>query len=174
VPPPGCGRCLHKPFLPRRLREAILDLLGGPPTPSPDAAPGPRTEAVGPGTGLRILVAEDNPIAARVIVTLLRQRGHRVTLAGDGRETLEQARDGGFDLAFVDLRMPGMDGLAFARTYRSGERGGRHLPIIALTADAAEEAGHRAAAAGMDGLLTKPVDPDALDAVIARWGRAAP
>ncbi|HHI76749.1 MAG TPA: response regulator, partial [Gammaproteobacteria bacterium] len=97
--------------------------------------------------------------------------GHRVTLMRDGEAALQAALGCDFDLAIVDLRMPRMDGLDFTRAWReheahSGSR--RRMPIVALTANVAEEARDACLEAGMDDFLTKPVDPDTLDELIAR------
>jgi CheY-like chemotaxis protein len=95
-----------------------------------------------------------------------------VTLVGDGLAALQAAEGGGFDLALIDLRMPNMDGTDFTRAYRQRELPGSHLPIIALTANAAEEARADCLRAGMDDFLTKPVDPEVLRRLILRYGLA--
>lgn len=164
--------CLSKPFVLARLREKILDVVRNrnasrrtaPLVPLPDAR---RTDAV-----LNVLVAEDNAIAAKVIVTFLSRLGHRVTLTQDGEETLERARLQRFDIAFIDLRMPRIDGLDFTRSYRAEEIDGAHLSIIALTANAVEDMKQEALDAGMDDFLTKPVDPEELREIIRRYGDA--
>lgn len=122
-------------------------------------------------TGLDVLVAEDNAIAARVIAAFLSRLGHRVTLTKDGEATLEQARRQRFDIAFIDLRMPRIDGLDFTRSYRADETEDDRLPIIALTANTVEDVEREALEAGMDDLLTKPVDLEELREIIRRYGR---
>ena len=117
-------------------------------------------------------MAEDNEIAARVITTLLRKQGASVSLVGDGNEALARVEAEPFDVAFVDLHMPIIDGLDLTRRIRSAEAGepSRHLHIVALTANAAEDIRERCLAAGMDGFLTKPVDPTALIEAARRFG----
>ncbi|MEW8290524.1 MAG: response regulator, partial [Candidatus Thiodiazotropha endolucinida] len=116
--------------------------------------------------GINVLLAEDNAIAAKVISTLLIQRGHRVRITKDGSEALQAVSDEDYELAFIDLRMPNMDGLEFTRRYRSIEPKHRYMPIYALTANSVHEMFDRCVEAGMDGFLTKPVEPEMLDAII--------
>ncbi len=118
----------------------------------------------------RLLVAEDDDINAKLIYSLLRKVGCDVTLVRDGKAAFEAAKSGDFDLAFIDLRMPKMDGIDFTRAYRKQEAVGDHLPIIALTANAAEDARSECMLAGMDDFLTKPVDPHVLQELILRYG----
>lgn len=129
-------------------------------SPAPDAKP-----TVG-----RILVAEDDDINAKLITSLLDKIGCEVTLVRDGRAALEAANGDTFDLAFIDLRMPRMDGIDFTRAYREKEAARYHLPIIALTANAAEDARAECLRAGMDDFVTKPVDPQVLQELILRYG----
>jgi CheY-like chemotaxis protein len=114
-------------------------------------------------------VAEDNDIAATVIRTLLTRQGAAVTLVVDGEAALEAVRRADFDLAFIDLRMPKIDGIDFTRRVRENEGDGRRLPIIALTANAAEDVRDRCLEAGMDAFLTKPVDAEALTRAVAKY-----
>ena len=123
-----------------------------------------------PAGGGRVLVAEDDDINAKLITKLLGQVGCRVTLAKDGQAALAAATEAAFDLAFVDLRMPRMDGIDFTKAYRAREESGRHLPIVALTANAAEETRVACLRAGMDEFVAKPVDPQVLGELILRYG----
>jgi two-component system, sensor histidine kinase RpfC len=168
---PDAPACLNKPFAPEAMAEALTGVIGGertsrtgtPGAPAPVHLPEPAR-----GLG-RILVAEDNPIAAKVITTLLQRQGYDTTLVLDGEEALRKAEEEVFDLAFVDLRMPKIDGLDFARRQRQREAGLGHLPIIALTANAAEDIRQQCLAAGMDDFLAKPVDPGDLSRTLARY-----
>jgi PAS domain S-box-containing protein len=129
--------------------------------------------------GLSILIAEDNEINALLARALLTRLGHRPIIAGDGEAAVQSwtaARAVGrpYDLVLMDVQMPGMDGLEAARRIRAAETqaGDRPVRMLALTANA--QADDRAAclAAGMDGLLVKPLDRErlreALEAVAAR------
>ena len=128
-----------------------------------------RRTPIGAGGVPRVLVAEDNAIAARVITTLLERQGCEVTLVADGHEALRKARADRFHLAFIDLRMPGLDGIGFTEQLRASEREDEHLNIVTLTANAAEDVKRRCLAAGMDHFLTKPIDPAALRDTLSRY-----
>jgi PAS domain S-box-containing protein len=117
------------------------------------------------GNGLRILLAEDNPVSALLIRELLRRRGHsmrEVTTGTAAGAAMEEER---FDLLLTDIHMPGMDGIDATRAIRDNERtqGRTRTPIVALTADALETGKRACQEAGMDGFLTKPVDPAELE-----------
>jgi CheY-like chemotaxis protein len=115
--------------------------------------------------GLRILLAEDNPINMMLIRELLRRRGHSVVEVTTGNDAVQAMMDSRYDLLLTDIHMPGMDGIEAARAIRAGEaRSGRpRTPIVALTADALEDGKRACREAGMDGFLTKPVDPAELE-----------
>ncbi len=117
---------------------------------------------------LSVLVAEDNRTNQRVLAKLLERAGHAVTLAENGEKALDLMLAGGFDLVLMDLNMPVMNGIDAAKLYRFMAAGQPHLPIVALTADVTEEAGRLCAEAGMDGVLTKPFDPERLFALLER------
>ena len=88
---------------------------------------------------------------------MLEKRGHRVVLAGNGREALEALEKGSFDLVLMDVQMPEMDGFQATAAIREKETGtGSHLPVIALTAHAIKGDRERCLTARMDGYLTKP------------------
>jgi two-component system sensor histidine kinase RpfC len=160
-------RVLNKPFLADDLAGAIID-----PLRKRESQRNSLSSALGrevrESSGIQILLAEDNAIAAKVLSTLLQQRGHSVHVVKDGQEALEAMAQVQYHLAFIDLRMPRMDGIEFARRYRSKEDASHHLPIYALTANTAEDALQNCLDAGMDGFLNKPVEPEQLDAIIER------
>jgi CheY-like chemotaxis protein len=133
-----------------------------------DATQAGRPQARENQEGLNILLAEDNAINMLLIRELLRRRGHRITEVTTGTDAVEAARETEFDLLLTDIHMPGMDGIEAARAIRAAEaRGdGRRLPIVALTADVLEEGKHACLEAGMDGFLTKPVNPDELEEML--------
>jgi len=116
-------------------------------------------------SGLHILLAEDNPINMLLIRELLRRRGHRVTEVTNGNAAVQAMMEGRFDLLLTDIHMPGMDGIEATRAIRAGElrSGTARTPIVALTADVLESGKHSCLEAGMDGFLTKPVDPSQLE-----------
>jgi two-component system sensor histidine kinase RpfC len=116
--------------------------------------------------GIKILLAEDNAIAAKVLSTLLLQRGHKVRITRDGDEALQAVSDDDYEIAFIDLRMPNVDGLEFTRRYRNMEPKHRYMPIYALAETSVERMFEHCIEAGMDGFLIKPVEPETLDAII--------
>jgi two-component system sensor histidine kinase RpfC len=118
------------------------------------------------------LVAEDNEIAAKVITRFLEKLGFDYTRVEDGEAALAEALAGGYQIAVVDLRMPKIDGIDFARRYRA-QAPDRALPIVALTANAAEDVRQACLDAGMDAFLSKPVTPDALRQTIERLAMTA-
>ena len=115
--------------------------------------------------GLTILLAEDNPINMMLIRELLKRRGHRVVEVTTGTDAVKAMAAQSFDLLLTDIHMPGMDGIEAARAIRKDEAavGRTRVPIVALTADAMETGKRACQEAGMDGFLTKPVDPAELE-----------
>jgi signal transduction histidine kinase/CheY-like chemotaxis protein len=116
-------------------------------------------------TGIRILLVEDNPVNTMVISEQLLELGCRVEHAANGQAAVTTFASQDFDLVLMDIQMPVMDGLTAARTIRA-EFPDRPTRIVALTANAMEEERQRAAAAGMNGFITKPVRTDELDEIL--------
>ena len=121
---------------------------------------------------LRILVAEDNPVNQAVIIRVLQKMGHTPVLAQTGKEALALASAEKFNLAFMDVQMPEMDGLAATEAIRESEKkSGTHLPIFAMTAHAMKGDRERCLAAGMDGYITKPVRFSDIEQTLAGLAR---
>ncbi|MBU1346751.1 MAG: response regulator [Alphaproteobacteria bacterium] len=116
--------------------------------------------------GTRVLLAEDNPVGALLARTLLRREGCVVETAGTGDEAVAAMKRARYDLVFMDMRMPGMDGAAATRAIRAA---GDRTPIIALTANAFAEDRRICLEAGMDDHLVKPLELEPLRAALARW-----
>jgi signal transduction histidine kinase/CheY-like chemotaxis protein len=120
-------------------------------------------------TGMRrILVVEDNVVNQKVVTAVLERRGFSVVVAPDGTDAVNLIEKERFNLVLMDIQMPVMDGLEATRIIRRSERF-RHLPIIAMTAHAMNGDRERCMAAGMNGYVSKPVQPALLAATIERY-----
>jgi PAS domain S-box-containing protein len=119
---------------------------------------------------LRVLAADDVPQNLELLCLLLGKRGHTVQTASDGERAAQLAAAGGFDLILMDVQMPHVDGLVATQMMRADElKSGRaRVPIIAMTASVLDAHRRAAAAAGMDGFASKPIDWPALTHEIAR------
>jgi PAS domain S-box-containing protein len=158
---------VNKPFNASFLLETILDAVGAsvasPELPDADEAP-----ALQPGrlAGARVLVVEDNAMNQQVVRELLERAGAAVTLAGNGREALDQAGAREFDLILMDLQMPEVGGIEAAETLRAG---GCAVPIVAMTASAMPGDEQRCLDAGMNDYLSKPINLGRLSGVLERF-----
>lgn len=112
------------------------------------------------------LLVEDNPVNAMLAQILLQREGCQVERASSGEEAIDILKTQSFDLVFMDLGLPGLDGIGTTRVLRAS---GLKTPVIALTANAYEEDRRACLAAGMNDFLTKPIDVTALRQHIARW-----
>jgi CheY-like chemotaxis protein/anti-sigma regulatory factor (Ser/Thr protein kinase) len=163
---------LIKPVKLAQLRERLAEALGQRPGSAEEAGEGtgaesgPRSE---PGPGRQVLVVEDNRTNQLVIVRLLERLGCRVDVAADGAEAVRAVKAIRYDLIFMDVQMPEMDGFAATGEIRRLEREtGRHVPIVAMTAHAMEGDRERCLLAGMDDYLAKPLQREDIVAVLER------
>jgi two-component system, sensor histidine kinase and response regulator len=109
-------------------------------------------------TGLQILLAEDSPFNQKLALGVLGKRGHELTVANNGQEAVALAASRKFDLIFMDIQMPEMDGLEATKRIRAHEQDtGRRVPIVAMTAQAVKGMRERCLSVGMDDYLVKPV-----------------
>ncbi len=124
-----------------------------------------------PPVAARVLVAEDNEVNQKVAARILEKLGYRVEVAENGEEALLACARTAYDAVLMDGQMPGMDGFEATRRIREREResGGPRLPIVAMTASAMKGDRERCLEAGMDDYVSKPVTPEALEAVLRRW-----
>jgi len=120
-----------------------------------------------PGHGRRVLLVEDNADARQALAMLLELEGHEVREAQDGLQGIELAEAGNFDVALVDIGLPGVDGHEVARRLRQSPAGAR-LFLVALTGYGGEEDRQRSRAAGFDEHLTKPVEPEQLERLLEK------
>lgn len=133
------------------------------------AESGAPTDELAPVMPARVLLVEDNPVNRLLAMALLKRLGVAAEAVETGEAAFEWVQARRFDLVFMDMRLPGMDGLEATRRIRAAEQGGRRTPIVALTANASAADKRACLAAGMDDFLVKPVDQDGLSDVIARW-----
>lgn len=166
---------LIKPLTASALRSCIREALRDPESPPPESpAAGPSPQQRYPGLpGRRVLVVDDNVLNREVATELLEQAGISVQTAQDGLQALQLLDTQPFDAVLMDVHMPGMDGLNVTHTIRT-RSALRHLPVIALTAQAYVEERARIEAAGMNAHLTKPVDDVLLYETLQRCLRAGP
>jgi len=123
----------------------------------------------------RVLLAEDNLVNQKVACQTLEKIGYKVDVVGNGAEAVAAWETGRYHIILMDCQMPVMDGYHATREIRRRERGSRHIPIIALTADAMRGAEQQCREAGMDDYLTKPLDRARLsEAIVRHLASAAP
>lgn len=129
-----------------------------------------------PVTIHRVLLVEDNEMNQELALDMLEGTGHRLTLAGNGREALSALADEVFDVILMDCQMPELDGFETTRRLRRQEAdtGRNRTPVIALTANAMSGDRERCLEAGMDDYIAKPYSRDKLLAVLARWAPELP
>ncbi|MFM2052379.1 MAG: hypothetical protein RL456_416 [Pseudomonadota bacterium] len=159
---PGRGSTFHVDLI------VGIDPAGAP-RPARAPEPAPATAAAGPA--LDLLLVEDNHVNQQLARLLLERMGHRVTVAGDGAQALELHSLHRHDAILMDMQMPVLDGLEATRRIRAMERqtpGGPRVPILAMTANAMPGDRERCLEAGMDGYVSKPVDPQRLADELAR------
>jgi signal transduction histidine kinase/DNA-binding NarL/FixJ family response regulator/HPt (histidine-containing phosphotransfer) domain-containing protein len=121
-------------------------------------------------TDVRALVVEDHEINREIVVELLRQAGIKADIATNGIEAVEMVRASDYDILFMDIQMPEMDGFTATRKIRNLDREGvDRLPIMALSSHAIVGDREKSLAAGMNDHLTKPINPDVLEAVLLQW-----
>jgi two-component system, sensor histidine kinase and response regulator len=168
----GVAAYLSKPIRQSELREAIARVLGAQKQTRlvPPVTRNSLHDPLDPETVLHVLVAEDNAVNQRLAVRMLEKRGHRVVVANNGREALNALAKDLFDLVFMDVQMPEIDGLQATTEIREMEKGtARHQIVIAMTAHARRADHERCLAAGMDGYLAKPIRPQELDHVLQKY-----
>ena len=120
-----------------------------------------------PSVPRRILMAEDNPVNQRLISLILRNAGHSIDIVGNGKEALEAVQRGSYDVVLMDIRMPVMDGVMATQLIRQLDGPGRHIPIIAVTANLVNGDREDYIQSGMTDCVAKPLDPAALFKAIA-------
>lgn len=161
---------LAKPVKASQLRKLLLGLVGEKApsslSSSPAAPPSIWDATLASRYPLQILVAEDNPVNQKVIRLMLERLGYRPDIVGNGLEAVQALRLRPYDLVLMDMQMPELDGLAATRRIRAELPPERQPRIVVLTANVFSEGRAAAEAAGVDGYLTKPLEPAALVRVL--------
>ncbi|HEY0701496.1 MAG TPA: response regulator [Candidatus Acidoferrales bacterium] len=156
----GVAAALTKPVKQSELWDAIVNALHVPRVRAARENPSAPQRGRAARHKLRILVAEDNPVNQDLALHLLQKRGHSVILAENGRQALAAVERHKFDLVLMDVQMPEMGGLEATAAIRELEKTtGGHVPIVAMTAHAMQGDRQKCLDAGMDGYLTKPLEP---------------
>jgi two-component system, sensor histidine kinase and response regulator len=161
---------VSKPTRMLALVESLQSLIAPRVAPTAHAPALARTEAA--LAGMRVLLAEDNPVNQKVGKKLLERLGCRVDTVENGREAVAAVEQRAYDVVLMDCQMPEMDGYEATRAIREAERGRGRVPIVAMTANAMTGDRDACLEAGMDDYLSKPVKPDELQRVLGAW-RAA-
>ena len=171
----GFDAVVMKPLHASALRHAIMDACGiGDRRAGASSAADLRTSRATIPPGLKVLLAEDSSVSRKVVLQILEKRGCRAEAVANGREAVEAAAKGEFDVILMDVQMPEMDGFeATAEIRRTEAATGRHIPILAMTAHVMEGDRERCIAAGMDDYVPKPLRPPDLFEALARWGTCA-
>ncbi len=168
----GVAAYLLKPIRQSELREAIARVLVAKEQNGaiPLVTRYSLQDARDPLSSLRVLLVEDNAVNRLLATRLLEKRGHRVAVATNGREALDALENESYDLIFMDVQMPEIDGIEATVAIREREKAnGNHQPIIALTAHAMKGDEERCLNAGMDGYLSKPIRPQELDEILEKY-----
>jgi CheY-like chemotaxis protein/HPt (histidine-containing phosphotransfer) domain-containing protein len=172
----GGAACIQKPVMPSRLRACLAESSSRevPTSDQPSAAPAFKTAAAperpAGGDAARILLAEDNPLNREMLLDMLHTLGYRADAVEDGTAVLPAIEASAYDLVLLDCQMPGKDGYEVAGEIRDWEPEDQRMPVIAITASAAESGARaRCLAAGMDDYISKPVRLDKLATVLRGW-----
>ena len=169
----GIDAYLMKPVNASVLYDTLMELFGAVASGDVWRVAARKTESAEyDARGIRVLLVEDNEMNQQVATELLESAGAVVTVAGHGGIAVKLLREGPqpppFDIVLMDLQMPEMDGL-HGDAAAAGRPAIQELPIVAMTAHALVEERERCLQAGMNDHVTKPIDPDALFAALARW-----
>ncbi len=169
-----CAACLTKPLKQTSLKSTLLQVLS-PKVANPTTSPVQEATNVNEQnkSAIRILIVEDNLVNQRLITGVLHKFGYTTTTAGNGRIALEILEKESFDLVFMDIQMPEMDGLEATRRIRNQSRW-QHLPIVAMTAHAMKGDREQCLEAGMNDYITKPIKRTEVREMIEKWTTAPP
>ena len=176
LPEAGFAAGLVKPVRQAQLRRALMQILDQRQDQPAAVSLLPEVSEDRGGTTreLRVLLVEDNIVNQKIALWMLGKMGARADAVANGQEALAALAQIHYDVVFMDVQMPVMDGFEATAEIRRRERGGRtRIPIIAMTAHAMEGYRERCLAGGMDDYVSKPVNADALLAALSRWSGGA-
>ncbi|MCI0747623.1 MAG: response regulator [Verrucomicrobia subdivision 3 bacterium] len=170
--------CVSKPVKPAQLQGAFLQTASGTKPPTPKTSPARKLDAsLATRLPLKVLLADDNVINQKVASRLLHQMGYNADIANNGLEVIGALERQPYDVIFMDVQMPELDGLEATRRIRLRQKDAsapgnfhRRIMIVAMTANAMHGDREKCVAAGMDDYLPKPVRPEGLQAAIERIG----
>ncbi len=173
----GAIAYLVKPIRPSELLESVIEALQNARAQKCELIDDDqplKVESTPKGPSLRILIVEDNPLNQLLAVRILQKVGHTTAVADNGRDALDLLDKEVFDLVLMDVQMPVMDGFQATALIRQKEQvQGRHLPIVAMTANAMKGDREKCLAAGMDGYVAKPIQTEELFSAIVAVVAAA-
>ncbi|HWE62507.1 MAG TPA: response regulator, partial [Chloroflexota bacterium] len=177
----GISTVLTKPVRQSSLYDSLIIVMSTPDdagprgTVPPLQAGGPRAQLTPTQARSRILLAEDNTVNQAVAVRMLQKLGYVVDVVTNGYQAVDavaaalREQRGAYAAVLMDCQMPEMDGYAATAAIRALDDAARQTPIIAMTANALAGERERCLAAGMDDYLAKPIAPEMLDTMLARW-----
>ena len=156
---------LDKPVNRRELLEVIGVSLNA------EASAGSTSDTMSVPPSLKVLVAEDTPANQKVVLAILRKRGHNVTLANNGREVIDKLDTESFDVVLMDVQMPTVDGYQATAAIREiKDSPVSQIPIIAMTAHAMKGDAEKCFEVGMNDYISKPIDSKRLVQLVEQWG----
>ncbi|MEO8426679.1 MAG: response regulator [Verrucomicrobiota bacterium] len=172
----GFQSALTKPIKPELLYDALVNGIYGEDSPSKKASVVNEADGnLATELPLSLLVVDDDPVNQMVALRLLKQMGYRADVAWTGKEAIATSENRHYDIIFMDLQMPQLDGLDATRRIRQREAESSHEAsrsiIIAMTANAMSGDREKCLAAGMDDYISKPVRPDVLRSAVKSWGQ---
>jgi CheY-like chemotaxis protein len=160
---------LDKPVRQHELLDCLVRIHSQAPDEQQNIpAPRPRPQAA--GSGLNILLAEDNKINQKFASVLLSKAGHTVTIVENGHQAVDAVRHGAFDIVLMDIQMPDLDGVGATREIRALPAPKNGIPIVAMTAHAMAGAKEEYLEAGMNDYVAKPIQQKLLFAVLKKFG----
>ena len=173
--PASVAAFVHKPIRPAQLLETLCRTLGVQIQPEKKALAAPALDPdLARRLPLRVLLADDNPINQKVGLSVLQKLGYRADLAANGVEVLKAMEQKAYDILFLDVQMPEMDGLEAARQICRRWPTGKRPRIIAMTGNALIGDREKCLQAGMDDYIYKPIRVVDLQSALERWGRPKP